>query len=240
MSEGVCVYTANIGGRDFAFSQVAQARDDVVWLYITDDPRLDVPAPWERILVPPSEKLHPNLTAKWHRCHPPQGYEYTIWLDANMQVTRDYFVTEALNAVSDDGVATWAHPRRTTVRDEVDASLGAEAQGGRYDHLPMREQYAAYVAEGFPDDVGLYATGTMVWTEAAARVIGPEWYAECMRWGYQDQVSFPVVCWRNDITPGVFPIMQTERRVRSRRAQAGWWGNRWMLLHDHAPGTGGA
>jgi hypothetical protein len=134
-----------------------------------------------------------------------------------------------------DGLAVWRHPRRDCIFEEMEASLGYEAQGGRYDHLPLREQVMSYFDEGYPRHHGLYATGTFVWTPHAAKEIGEEWYEECVKWSYQDQLSFPVVCWRHDIVPGVFPMPQLPTRFNAR---AGWWANPWMLLHNHVEGTG--
>lgn len=229
----VLVFTANYGGRDRV--QVPCPQDmDVDWLYITGDPTLYPPAPWFVLHAAPTE-AHPNMAAKWHRTHPPlslpggQPYKYMIWIDANMEITDPSFARKAIACVN-DGIALWDHPRRDNILDEVEASLGAEGQGGRYDDLPMREQAAAYFALGYPNDFGLYATGTIVWTPERVADVGAAWFEECKRWGYQDQISFPFVCWAYGIKPGVFPIHQTEGKFNGRR---GFWTNGWMRIHNH-------
>lgn len=235
--------TANYGGRDSVRPQHTQNVPDVDWLCVTDDPESPAPLPFAT-LVAPDPAVHPNMAAKWWRTHPPfEGiapeftprapYDHVIWIDANMQVVSGNFVQGAVGSLR-DGIAAWAHPRRRCVYDEIEASLGAEAQGGRYDHLPLREQGAAYRAEGFPEQWGLWATGTLVWTPESARLLGDEWYEECCKWGYQDQVSFPVVCWRHGVRPGVFPLGQTEGRYHKRQ---GFFRNGWLILHDHNAGT---
>lgn len=239
----VLVYTANIGGRDAIHGQALQTVQ-ADWLYITSDPDEVAPEPWVTMHEPRCEDIHPNMQAKWWRTHPPfdglgmlpgAPYDYCIWIDAGMQVTSHSFIKHATETCPEDGIAAWRHPRRDCIYDEVDASLGAESQGGRYDHLPLREQAAAYRAEGFPEHRGLYATGTLVWTPASAKLIGHEWYEECVEWGYQDQVSFPVVCWRHGLEVATFPVQQTSGRFNARM---GWWGNQWMRLHNHVEGTG--
>jgi hypothetical protein len=233
----VLIMTALFGGRDNPCSQVVQHGAEVDYLLVTDDPRwLDsAPHPWSVEVHEPEHEV-PNLAAKWWRTHPPfdRGYDYVIWLDANMELRIPTFATTAIASLN-DGIAVWDHPRRDCIVDEMEASLGSEAQGGRYDHLPLREQVAAYLAEGYPLHNGLYATGSLVWAPETAALIAQEWYDECVKWSYQDQISFPVVCWRHDIKPGVFPMPQLPTRFNAR---AGWWANQWMLLHNHIEGTG--
>lgn len=230
----ILVMTANFGGRDRPRPQVEQFAD-VDYLFVTDDPDTPVPYPWS-VEVHEREHPVPNLAAKWWRTHPPfdRGYDYVIWFDANMEMRIPTLATTLIESVH-DGIAVWDHPRRDCIVDEMEASLGKEAQGGRYDHLPLREQVQSYLDEGYPLHNGLYATGTFVWTPESAKLIGDEWYEECVKWSYQDQLSFPVVCWRHGITPGVFPLPQIAQRYNARR---GWWANQWVILHDHVGGTG--
>jgi hypothetical protein len=230
----VLMMTANFGKRDRPQPQVEQ-HGDVDWLFVTDDRDTPVPTPWTVEYVEPMHEV-PNLAAKWWRTHPPfdRGYDYVIWLDANMESRVPNLAQYCVESVH-DGLAVWEHPRRNCIVDEMEASLSTEAQGGRYDHLPLRQQVDAYLAEGYPRWNGLYATGTFVWTPESAKLIGDEWYEECLKWSYQDQLSFPVVCWRHGLVPGTFPLPQTPNRYNAR---AGWWANQWMRLHDHNAGTG--
>jgi hypothetical protein len=233
----VLVYTANIAGRDKIHGQAEQTME-CDWLYITDDPYEHAPPPWITVRVRRDPDVHPNMQAKWYRTHPPfnDEYDYCIWIDAGMEMTSHTCVAEAVATCPDDGLAVWQHPRRDCIYDEIDASLGSEGQSGRYAALPLREQGAAYQAEGYPAHNGLYATGTLVWTPASAKLIGGDWYDECVKWGYQDQVCFPVICWRAGLAPATFNVGQTNGRFNHRM---GWWGNSWMRLHNHVPGTGG-
>lgn len=226
---GVVIYTANIGSRDFPHSQVEQDID-VDWWYYTDDPDA-VERPWrvQEITVP--RLAHPNLTAKWWKTHPPSTYEHAIWVDASMEITSPAFAREAIAALKGAPVATFKHPRRSSIVAEAEASLGREAQGGRYAELPLVEQAKTYVEEGYPDE-RLYACGVIVWTWAA-RAMADEWWRECVAWGYQDQVSFPFVAWRHGIDVATFPIDQIE----SRNPRLGYLANRWLRIWPHTKGT---
>lgn len=229
----VCIYTANMGCYDTVRPQVGQDID-VDWLCFTDD-LVDDGAlpPWRTIDVEPARDT-PMLEAKWRKLYPPVGYDYAIWIDANMQVVSPSFAREAIAALHDGATfAVFTHPRRTTVAEEVKASLGVEGQGGRYAGEPLRAQLAFYRTSGFRDDRGLYAGGTIVWTPEAWPV-SKAWWDEIIRWSIQDQVSLPYVLWKLDVQPAVFPIPQLER-IPMRRARGGerHFGNRWLRIHPH-------
>jgi hypothetical protein len=224
----IAIYTACIGGRDTPRPQVAQDID-VTWLYHTDRD-IEVPEPWTRIRGDVPDGEHPNLSAKRFKTHPPL-VETAIWIDASMEITSPRFAREAIAALDGAPVATWKHPRRTSILAEVDASLGREGQDGRYACLPLRAQAQSYLDEGYPDDA-LYACGTIVWTPAA-RAMAHDWWNECIEWGYQDQISFPVCAWRAGIKPATFPIPQIERRLQTSHYLA----NRWLRIWPHTPGT---
>lgn len=226
----VLVYTATYGGYDQPHPQAVQDIP-VDWLCLTDDTDLVAPEPWLTLPVP-AQRGHPNMAAKVHKCQPPWqlgDWTHAIWIDANMEVTAPGFVWSALAAVH-DGMAVWRHPRRTSVWGEAAASLGAEGQG-RYDPLPIMEQIGSYTREGYRDECGLFACGTVVWTPRASETVGTMWLAECDRWGYQDQLSLPVVCWRLGVRPGLFYPEQIERRCIPRGAD--YLANRWLRIHPH-------
>jgi hypothetical protein len=94
---------------------------------------------------------------------------------------------------------------------------------------------AAYREEGHPAHDGLWACGVLVWAcDGRSRALGDAWWAECLRWGYQDQLSFPVVCRRLGYRPATFPVPLIERTDRR-----GGLANRWLRINPHLPGTGG-
>lgn len=241
----VVIYTANFGGYDQTRVQAPQDLD-VDWVYLTDGERgPDVPDEWDVHVVEPKHD-HPNLAAKVYKSSPPWelgDWRHAIWIDANMQITDPRFAAQAIEYVN-DGVAFWSHPRRDCVYDEAAVCIpGApEAQNARYRNLPIEEQMTAYRAEGFPEHWGLYATGTTVWTPEQSAYLGAAWLKECELWGFQDQLSLPVVAWRLGVEPGVYGLHQIERRwstgyVSPRRLAMGepyYLANRWLRIWPHA------
>jgi len=225
MGERVAIVSANFGNFDQVRTQAKQDID-VDWIIFSDDPHLNPPKPW-KLIVNEDRGAHPNMAAKRFKLLPDVSHRYVIWIDANMEVTSRSFAREALGFIH-DGIALHKHPRRDCIYDEAEASLGAESQNGKYEGLGIEEQVARYWDEGHPKNAGLYACGTIAWDrgDPKARRLGLEWLGECARWTYQDQLSFPVVCRRLGIQPGVFPFSQIERR-------APVLSNRWLKIHPH-------
>jgi hypothetical protein len=226
----VTVITAMFGDHDEPpHAPVAQGVDDVRWVYYTDSAD-EAPPPWETHRVE-GRYASANLSAKVYKCCPPMGGD-VIWIDANMAITSQRFVVEALHSRI-DGIAAWRHPRRDCIYDEAVASVeGREAQNGKYSGFDLAGQVASYRADGYPAHNGLYACGTIAYDQdrVDVRRFGTAWFDECVRWSPQDQLSFPVVAWRLGVKPGVFPYAQV---MPMRRRERWVVRNQWMTLHDH-------
>jgi len=223
----VAIVSACFGGFDVPPPFQCKQDIDVEWYYFTDARSVQA-KPWHVTHVD-LRGNEPRLTAKAYKMVAPVETRYVIWIDANMEITSPYFARNALASIH-DGVAVFRHPRRDCIYDEARASLGAESQGGKYAGLPLIEQVNAYRAEGYPEHHGLYACGVVAWDMDRARALGEAWLAEQERWSIQDQLSFPVVCWRMGIEPGVFPHPQIERSPRVNAPLS----NRWLVIHPHA------
>lgn len=220
MASPVAIFTALFGDYDNGLPQVEQDID-VRWLAFTDGP--DFPAPWQTIRVE-QEGPCARLAAKRYKCLAPLEEWQTIWIDANTEIISPTFTREVL-AQLHDGIALFAHPNRDCIYREGVASIRLAPE--KYAHLPIREQVAEYREGGYPEHGGLFACGTIARDHDAPKIaeLGRRWLHECVKWTYQDQLSFPVVCRQLGIVPGVF----NERQIGSRDH----FGNRWQTLHPH-------
>lgn len=225
----VAIVTAMYGDYDVIRPQAAQDID-VEWICVTDDPLLDAPAPW-RVVVEAGHYEHPCMSAKLYKMRPGAVVDrkHAIWIDANMEVTSASFAREALSCIN-DGVAVWSHPHRDCIYEEADVCIGPRAVGGKYSALPIPAQAAHYRREGHPEHGALFACGAIAWDLRDSAELGRDWLAECERWGYQDQISFPVVCRRLGVRPGIFP-----HPIERARLVDGVVGNDWMRIHLHIP-----
>ena len=111
----------------------------------------------------------------------------------------------------------FAHPDRDCIYDEVGASRGM----AKYAGLPLDEQVASYRADDFPPRAGLIAGGLIARRvgQPGIDAIEAAWWAENLRWTYQDQLSLPVVLWRLGAGYDAVPL--------------NLWDNPWFDRLDH-------
>jgi len=168
----------------------------------------DVKAPgWRCYVEKPSEA--PRLAAKRAKMRP---WEFTdcdaaVWVDASIEIIDGIELrnmVEPLLAQRDLWV--WQHPEgRTDIREEGPVCW----DWPKYRDYPIREQVAAYVADGLPERWGLFACGVMAWRfTPEAKRFGQLWLQENRDWSIQDQISLPYLLWREGMRFGTFPANQ--------------------------------
>lgn len=200
------VVSAVYGGYD-PFLSPAPEIPDIPFVCFTDDPDLDAPG-WDvRVVDRPEE--HPRMRAKWFKIMThlalPEA-DRTLWIDGSHRILPGLPVRSILGFAERTGIAAHSHPRRCIYPEAV-----ASMDFPKYRDLRPStvEQAEAYRRDGHPENWGLWACGSL------ARKRSPEmdaamedWWAECVRWTYQDQVSFPVVMRRHGIEVETFPFPQ--------------------------------
>ena len=201
----IAVYTAIFNNYDELKTQPAQSIPTDFYCF-TDciDKNL---FPWT-IINGCQNDLHPRMKAKWYKLHPhklfsPEKYDYSVWIDGSIQITSDLFVEAIANAIDGSGRAVFRHPVRDCIYEEATFSAPLK----KYRGCPLKEQVEAYRAEGFPEHGGLYACGVIGRKTGVPIVesVDEQWWKENKQWSYQDQLSFPVVLWRNEQSTGTIP-----------------------------------
>jgi hypothetical protein len=211
------VYTAIFGGSDRLVTQ--PHLPDVDFVCFTDDPSITSDQ-WTVVVEGPVFN-HPTRASRFHKILPHvvlPDYEYTIWLDANMQLKSEGFATEVLTYLDDGPLALFPHPDRATVYEEADYS----AQMPKFANEPNLKQAAHYRRIGFPDDIGLYACGVLARGQSnrEMEVIAWPWLIENLIWSCLDQLSLPYLIWKYGISrPRLFPL--------------NLWANRWFDIVPH-------
>ena len=194
----VALITACYGAYDPVRPIPDMGFDDAI---LVSDVPVDV-AGW-RTVVEPSDD-YPRLAAKRPKMLP---WNYTdcdaaVWLDASFEVVNPAFGEWSREHLKTNDFVVWLHPEgRVDIRQEVEVCWFFD----KYKDYPLREQLAAYVADGMPELWGLFACGTLGWvfTEEAKR-LGRYWYAENVNWSIQDQVSLPYLLWREGKRFGIW------------------------------------
>jgi hypothetical protein len=200
----VCVYTAIAGGYDELKSHPDTPGVD--WICFTDDPALRSDE-WDvRPLVETGWGHATRLAAKWHKVLNhlalPSGYDQSIWIDGSVKILNPDFVTSVLSLLDGSDIALFAHPERNCIYDEAVASLDY----CKYDACDVLGQVREYRYKGYPRRNGLWAGGIIGRDHRAhMRAVMDDWWSEILKWGFQDQLSLPVVLDRFSIWPTVIP-----------------------------------
>lgn len=192
----VCIYTAIFGDYTTLKEPRELSREGVDLICFTE---LGLPDAW-RLRHRRRVFAHPRMDAKWYRMNSDlllPEYDVTIWVDASIQLgSVDRFVASCLRDLGPHDTALFRHPERSNIYEEAEASFSVCPH--KYADQPLLEQVAHYRWEGLPNDHVLWA-GTIHVRRARSRLVSEinrRWFAECVRWSYQDQLSLPYVLWQ--------------------------------------------
>lgn len=202
----VAVYTTIFAGYD-ALQRAEKQSVPADFFCLTDDTAIKPPAqgvPWTILpVLEPRKDLHPRLRAKWFKIFPWENetlamYDVVIYLDGCFSVVSADFVSFCLSSLKGD-IALFKHPKRDCIFEEQKASAAMV----KYQGEPLERQ-ADYYAKFFPAGGGLYACGVIVRRNSPqVRSLMMSWWHEQIKFSFQDQVSFPVVCRLHKIVPDI-------------------------------------
>lgn len=177
----VVLYTTNVGGHDPSW--IGWSRQDLPGFHVEE-----VEVTERQILewFDPPEGLHPvtrdRLVARWAKCHPhvlfPEA-DYSVWVDACLDVRSRHFLAEVLAQIGTGTLAMLPHPDRTSVAQEINAAdTLAKYDGNR--HREMVEVLAQ--KSGGPVD-GLWAMTFIARRHSPSLRVMDRWiWAQTYRW----------------------------------------------------------
>ena len=204
----VAVYTTIFG--DYApLRKVPKQSVQADFFCITDNPKIENPGNWQ-IVCPgfPRKDLHPRLRAKFFKVFPWQAeemdvYDVTIYIDGSVQIHSPDFVKYCLDNLKNE-ILLFRHPERTNIREEAQASMELD----KYQHEDIPLQMNTY-NDLLGDIEGLYACGIII-RKYSLKILNLMscWWDDIIKYTYQDQLSFPVVCLMCNVIPDVFPDSQ--------------------------------
>jgi hypothetical protein len=206
----VAVYTTIFGGYDQLKAMPKQSMKADYFL-INDQPVMfneimEDQENWKVIQVTsPRKDLHPRMRAKWYKVFPWEieelrNYEVVIFIDGSIQVTSPDFISYCVASLKSD-IALFRHPERSCIYDELKASLPMV----KYEGETMAAQIESY-KKFHPAGFGLFACGIIVRKNTdRIRSLMMSWWHEIIKFTWQDQLSFPVVCRLHHIQPDILP-----------------------------------
>lgn len=130
-------------------------------------------------------KLHPHLFFP--------DYEYSIWIDANIQAIRD--LTHLLDGLDDiTPIASFPHPYRNCIYDEASVCI----EQIKDNREVIKSQIAKYRSMSFPENNGLWETCILPRRHNEQRCIGlmTAWWNEIHVHSRRDQISLPVALYK--------------------------------------------
>ncbi|MDR7299491.1 hypothetical protein J2X16_004861 [Pelomonas aquatica] len=202
MRDKISVVTARIGNRDCLLD--SQVRGSVEFVAYIDAPTVSIT--WE-LREACKLFLSDRRNSRIHKIliHQYINSEYSLWMDANMQllVPAERLVDEWL---SQHDVAIFKHRVRNCVYEEAHKCI----ELGLDDPRVIAEQVATYRDDGFPSDQGLAEACVILRRHTpAVEAFNNAWWAEYSRHSARDQISLMVAAHKagvalNLVTPTRF------------------------------------
>jgi hypothetical protein len=194
----IAVYTAFTGDYD-TLKDPDFIDENCDYICFCDNPNIRSSV-W-RIILMEDSILDNNRKAKQYKVFPHKylsEYKYSLWVDGTFRIK--FSVREYIRRYVKNSMLIVIHSERNDILDEFEVSLFQK----RYPRVIMEEQVNKYLDEGFPRNYGLGAMGFIFrqHIEEISQVMD-DWWDEIIKYSYQDQLSFPYVCWKNDFHPSV-------------------------------------
>lgn len=169
----ICIYTSVFGDYDTIKEPCAQS----------------VPVDF-KVFTESHDLGSPRLEAKYYKLHPPEGYDYTIWVDGSVKITSRFFA-EYMVGQAKDKWALFQHPWRDCIYEEAKEAHDM----AKYLDQPIMKQVESYRREGMPEHYGMPSCGIIARSKWG-KEINEAWWEENLKWTIKDQVSFPYVLWK--------------------------------------------
>ncbi len=188
----ITVITSITGGKNELLP--APKSDRAQYLCFTDQ---DIHSEDWKVLKACDKFKNPVLNAKIHKilAHKYCDTDYIIWVDGNIQLLVD--PAELIEQLGDKDLALFNHPGRDDIYDEADACVALK----KGDLLEIAEQIKEYAKREYPRHTGLCECGVIVRrNNEKTNALFEKWWAEITRYSERDQLSFPMVIKREDIS----------------------------------------
>ena len=180
-----------------------QATNNADFIMFTDNPKLKSKT-WKIVQLPPAifkDSRRQARMVKWliHKFVP--EYEYTLWIDSNVQL-RTPVIELIRSYLYKNDIAVFKHKDRNCVYEEAKDCL---LQKLDYDDI-ITEQMANYATEDYPKDNGLTETTVVLrrHTKEIEQFNEALWAELCLH-SKRDQLCFDYMVWKLGLKVENFP-----------------------------------
>jgi len=136
--------------------------------------------------------------ARWVKTHPEellQGYDFSIWMDANIQIETDYIYKCSIDFFNKKiSISSIVHPERTCIYQEMFAVFFLN-----YESIKTILRWSNVLKRNhFPRNVGLNETGVLFRNHLSPKVMEIDrlWWSFINEYSRRDQLSFNYVLWK--------------------------------------------
>lgn len=194
----VAIYTAVFGNYDNVPEPLIKP-DNCDYFIFTDQTTDFSNSLWQKKNIPKKiEGLNNVEKNRYIKMHPHEffeDYEYSIYIDGNIQVITD--LTEYINKLGDIGIGVHKHKCRTCVYDELKIIV----KNGK-DNKKNADKHLKYLIEtNMPKNYGLLECGMIVrrHNDELCVEIMNSWWDEFSNYSKRDQISLPHVLFIHNI-----------------------------------------
>lgn len=143
------------------------------------------------------------MSAKYYKINPHeidilQNYDYYIWIDGSI-ILQQEFINNVLSIINNNHkLINFKHHKRNNIKEELNDSLTIN----KYINKGLENQYNEYIADNFPDNIGLFENGIIIRkNDNNINKVFDEWWIHNLKYSYQDQISYPYVLWKHNLLP---------------------------------------
>lgn len=189
------IYTAMVGGYD-EIKQPMVVDDRFDYILFSNEIKEDKIGVWQ---IKPIEYTNPDntRTCRYVKAHPEellQGYEFSIWMDASLQICTSYLYERIIELYDQDVlISSMWHPSRNCIYEEAFAVLN-----GMIEHEYIITPWCKKLRkEGYPRDNGLCETGFLFRQHKdVVKKFNTLWWHCIEKYSRRDQLSFNYVLWK--------------------------------------------
>lgn len=197
----IAVYTSIFGGYD-TILEPYYVSDKCDYFIITDQ-KISEESIWKKITVDNIEEFgemddyHKSKFCKMmpHILFP--DYDYSIWVDGNVQIVAD-LVPLVDRMEGETAMATFRNPLHNCIYTEKNFLICKNA--ANYEQL--EEQINIYRNNGFPKHFGMREFSLIVrkHSDSLCQELMRQWWEQVNRYTMRDQISFPYILWKNNLS----------------------------------------
>ena len=195
------IYTSLVGDTD-CLLQPLFIRDDYDYVCFSNDFKEKYIGVWkiEKILYTEKDKRRLSRYAKLLPHIVLKEYDYSIWMDANLQIITDSFYKTIDSKIEGNClIAQVPHPLHDCIYDDIKSAY----IGRRVKLKSALKQYNHLKEEKFPVHNGLYENNIILRRHNDSRVIeiSELWWKEYQTYSNRDQFSLAYVYWKFSFKP---------------------------------------